>query len=104
MMVAVVSKDGIHVDDHFGQAQRFLIYEISGQAQHLLKISTAAPLSEGDPGHVFNQEKFAAVLAALAGCRRVYCTKIGDKPAAALRQNNIEPLLFDGPIANISID
>lgn len=103
MQVAIVSTDGINVDEHFGRAERFLIYEIEGENQILLAIRVVGPLSEGDRGHDFNRDNFAEIADKLSGCRRVYCTRIGEKPAAELRNLGIEPVVSDGPIARITV-
>ncbi len=101
MVIAVVSKDGVHVDDHFGRAERFLIYDIEGDKQTLLRVENVEKLSENDPSHKFNQKMFAGLLQALEGCERVYCTKIGEKPANELQKAGIEPVVYSGPIADI---
>lgn len=103
MQVAIVSTDGINVNEHFGKAERFLIYEIDSTNSTLLTVRTAEPLSVGDPDHPFDKERFGAVLEALSGCKRVYCTKIGERPTAELTKNGIEPVIFQGPIDGITI-
>jgi predicted Fe-Mo cluster-binding NifX family protein len=103
MVIAVVSKDGMHVDDHFGQAERFLIYGIEGDKQTLLRVENVQKLSENDPDHAFNPDRFSPILDALDGCERVYCTKIGEKPAAELRKAGIHPVVYSGPIADINL-
>lgn len=103
MVIAVVSKDGVHVDEHFGQAERFLIYGIEGTKQTLLRVENVRKLSEDDPTHKFDVNKFGALLKALDGCERVYCTKIGDKPAQELEKAGIQPVVYSGPIADINL-
>lgn len=99
MKIAIVSTDGISVNDHFGRAKRFLIYE-AGDEAGLQKIEERAvvPLSTGDPSHGFDEERFAAVLAALAGCSRVYATRIGDRPRQELEERGIIPVIHAGAI------
>lgn len=103
MQVAIVSTDGFNVDDHFGRAERFLIYEISGDTQVLMGIKLVQPLSEGDKNHEFKPGRFSALTAQLAGSERVYCTKIGDKPAAELKKVGMEPVFYEGPIEEITV-
>ena len=103
MQVAIVSSDGINVDDHFGRAERFLIYEINGNSQALIAIKVVTPLSDGDPGHGFNPDKFAGVTDKLTDCARVYCGRIGDRPAAELKKLGIESVIYAGSIADIKI-
>jgi predicted Fe-Mo cluster-binding NifX family protein len=103
MVIAVVSKDGVHVDDHFGRAERFLIYAIAAEKQTLLRVENVEKLSENYPAHKFNEKKFAGLLQALDGCERVYCTKIGEKPAQELKDAGIEPVVYSGSIADIPL-
>lgn len=101
MQVAIVSTDGVNVNDHFGKATRFLIYEIGPDGQSLLTVRNIETLSIGDRSHSFDQDRFKAVADALEGCKRVYCTKIGDRPADELKQLMVEPVIYQGLIANI---
>jgi len=101
MQIAIVSTDGQTVNDHFGKADRFLIYESDGAPPAFIEERTVEAYSTGDKSHPFDQSRFAAVLAALAGCREVYCTKIGDKPSEELGKAGIEPVLYQGPISAI---
>jgi nitrogen fixation protein NifX len=103
MQVAIISTDGSNVDEHFGRAKRFLICEIEGTNQTLLAIRLLAPYSDGDRNHQFNSERFAEVCDKLAGCERVYCTRIGDKPAEELQKLGIEPVIYEGPISRITV-
>jgi predicted Fe-Mo cluster-binding NifX family protein len=103
MRVAIVSTDGINVDDHFGRAERFLIYEISGSSQALIATKIASPLSDSDPDHKFNPDRFTEVTGKLTDCERVYCTRIGDRPVEELKKLGIEPVIFAGPIESITV-
>lgn len=103
MQVAIVSTDGINVDDHFGRAERFLIYEISGNSQALLSIQIVKPLTNNDPGHDFNPGKFNGITDKLTGCERIYCTRIGVKPEQELKKLGIESVIFKGPIESITV-
>ena len=91
------------MDDHFGRAERFLIYAVEGDTHTLLRSEDVEKLSKNDPTHKFNQKKFAGLLQALDGCERVYCTKIGEKTAQELKDAGIEPVVYSGSIANITL-
>ena len=98
--VAVVSTDGVHVDEHFGKAERFLIYDINDQLT-LVEERPSETLSVGDPDHPFDADKFYRIAALLSDCIRVFSTQIGEKPAAELSAKGIEPVVYKGAIANI---
>lgn len=97
---AVVSTDGIHVDQHFGKADRFLIYD-GGGPPTLVSERAASPLSTGDPDHPFDPEKFSRIAALLMGCAKLYTTRIGQRPAEELTQMGIEPVIYKGRIADL---
>jgi len=101
MQVAIASTDALNVNEHFGRAERFLIYELDGTSQTLLAIRVFAPYSAGDRYHQFNAESFAEIADKLTGCERLYCTKIGDRPAGELRKLGIEPVVYEGLISRI---
>ena len=104
MQIAIVSTDGMNVDEHFGRAERFLIYEIEGDRRLLLDSRALKPLSEGDKGHAFNPERFSDIAKSLSGCEKIYCTKIGEKPAEELKKLGIEPVVYSGPIEGIKVE
>ena len=98
--IAVVSTDGTNVNDHFGMAKRFLIYDCNDKITFVEKRSTET-YSVGDPNHPFDPEKFGRIAELLKDCTRIYITKIGDTPAAKLREMGIEPVIYEGPIEDI---
>jgi nitrogen fixation protein NifX len=98
--IAVVSTDGLHVNDHFGKANRFLIYE-SADPTALVEERPAEPLCVDDPNHAFDQDKLDRTVALLHDCTKVYVSRIGKTPAAKLKDAGIEPVVYDGAIADI---
>jgi predicted Fe-Mo cluster-binding NifX family protein len=99
--IAVVSKDGVNVDEHFGQARRFLIYDC-GDTVRLVEERQAEPLSVGDTHHPFDPQKFGRIADLLKDCIKVYVMKIGEAPANKLKESGIEPVIYAGPIAMIA--
>ncbi|HIJ79537.1 MAG TPA: dinitrogenase iron-molybdenum cofactor biosynthesis protein [Deltaproteobacteria bacterium] len=102
MRIAVVSTDGINVDEHFGKASRFLIYELTGTGVTLIEQREVQPYSDNVADHSFNPDRFACLKAVLADCARVYVAKVGERPAEELGKAGIEPVVYQGPIAAIS--
>lgn len=103
MKVAIVSTNGVDVNEHFGKATRFLIYELGTTGAKLLAERKTESLSVGDTDHPFDQDRLSAVIKTIESCERVYCTKIGDRPAAELRKLGIEPVIYEGPISEIKL-
>lgn len=98
--IAVVSTDGITVDQHFGKADHFLIFD-SDDPSTLVEKRETEPLSVGDPDHRFDAEKFDRIAARLGDCSKIYTVKIGALPAAKLRDKGIEPVEYAGAVADI---
>lgn len=101
MRIAVASTDGVSVNEHFGKAERFLIYELGEGSLEMIEERQVEPLSVGDPKHVFDKLKFSQVADQLTDCLKVFVAKIGDKPAEELVKIGIEPVVFDGTISGI---
>lgn len=101
MRIAVASSDGISVDEHFGRAQRFLVYEMGDEGPVLLMERKVPPYSVGDKDHAFDKDRFARVLAALDGCARVYVARIGERPAQELADAGVESVAYTGAIEAI---
>ena len=98
--IAVVTTDGANVNDHFGKAERFLIYDLNDKMIFVEERPTVT-YSVGDPDHYFDPERFAQVSGLLKDCSKVYVTKIGEVPSAKLKEMGIEPVIYEGSIAKI---
>jgi predicted Fe-Mo cluster-binding NifX family protein len=98
MRIAVASKSGAEVDQHFGHAERFLIYEYGqGRAERIDEIRVEKYCSF-DPDHPFRHRQFDAIVAALQGCRAVVTAMIGPLPKQELAKAGIEAVTTEGPI------
>jgi nitrogen fixation protein NifX len=88
MKVAFASTDKVHVDEHFGHAEEFYIWEI-GPDQALFS-GVVQVKSETEVGH--SDDKIEARGAALADCALVYVGEIGGPAAARLVAKKIHPI------------
>ena len=100
LRIAVVSTDGIHVDEHFGRAGRFLIFDID-KTMTPIENRPIEQLSENNPDHPFDADKFSRITAQLKDCSKVYVTQIGDVPAAKLKGLGIKAEIYKGAISDI---
>ena len=98
--IAVVSTDEVNVNDHFGMAEAFLIYDMDSEIK-LVEKREVEMLSDGDPNHPFNAEKFRNVYNAIKDCSEVYMTRIGEGPAKRLKDLGIEAIVYEGAISGI---
>lgn len=88
MKVAFASTDKIHIDEHFGQAEQFYLWDIGPETAAFAGIVQVR--AETEAGH--SDDKIEARAAALADCALVYVAEIGGPAAARLVAKKIHPL------------
>ena len=98
MKIAVASKSGINVDQHFGHADRFLIYELNQHEAVKIETVEVGKYCSFDLEHPFRHRQFAAIITALKDCQIVVTAMIGDYPLAELRKAGLFHLTASGPI------
>lgn len=110
MKVAFATQRGTAVDEHFGRAGAFSIYDITPDGSTLLETRRMA---EGDIDIAVVETRGLGALhddavdgkvAKLADCKIVYFTEIGGPSAAKLVRRGIMPLKADDgtPIAELT--
>jgi nitrogen fixation protein NifX len=86
MKIAFTSSDGRNIDQHFGQASQFWIWEVGPEAA--APIGAVAVLPSGAD----EEDRIAARASAIAGCAVVYTQQIGGPAAAKLVSRRIHPM------------
>lgn len=98
MLIAVTSKSKHQVDQHFGHAERFLIYDYgSGNPQPMTEVVVEKYCS-ADPEHSFHESRFKAITEALDGCKALVTEMIGELPKQELVKAGIKPVISSGLI------
>jgi len=105
MKVAFATTDGIHVDEHFGRAARFSIYEVRPDGN--LELETRV-FSEGERDEAVEQTRGQGAahdlaveekVKRLSDCPMIYITSIGGPSAARLCRCGIMPIkVQDGAV------
>ncbi len=91
MRVAVVSSDGKVINQHFGKASRFLIFEVGDGKIQLIEVRENTPLcGSADNGHT--DEALDRTISLISDCRAVLCARIGGGAEEELIKNGIRPL------------
>lgn len=88
MKVAFASTDKVHVDEHFGQAEAFYIWEVGPETAAFSGVVQVK--GEAEAGH--SDDKIEARCSGLADCALVYVAEIGGPAAARLVQKKIHPI------------
>lgn len=86
MKVAFASSDKIHVNEHFGRAEQFYIWEIGPEVAGFTGMVQVR--TEGDD----EADRIEARCAGLADCALVYVAEIGGPAAARLVAKKIHPI------------
>jgi len=87
--VAVATRGDGRVDQHFGHAREFLVYEATRAGVRHLGVRRVEPSCLGGDS---DEDALAATLRALEGCRAVLVAKIGRCPQGQLEAAGIEPV------------
>lgn len=86
MKVAFASNDKIHVNEHFGRAEQFFIWEVGPEEAGFTGMVQVR--SEGDD----EADRIEARCSGLADCALVYVAEIGGPAAARLVAKKIHPI------------
>jgi len=91
MRVAVVSSDGKVINQHFGKASRFLIFEVDCGKIQFIEVRATAPLcGSAEYGHA--DDALSRTISLIADCKAVLCARIGSSAEEELRKNGIKPI------------
>jgi predicted Fe-Mo cluster-binding NifX family protein len=104
MLIAVASKDGKEINQHFGHAERFLIYEVSDGTARMVAEKAVERYCSFDPEHPLRMHILKGIAEALAGCRAVVTAQMGEHPKQELERLGIEPFMIEGNIETTLVD
>ena len=91
VLMAVASGGGGLVNQHFGEANEFLIYEASARGVRLVGARTTGRYCHGSEQCEEGETRLHKTLRVLAGCEVVLCTKIGFEPWGQLEAAGMIP-------------
>jgi predicted Fe-Mo cluster-binding NifX family protein len=84
--IAAASTDGKTIDEHFGKAASFLIFETGKEGCACIERRSVTPLSSGDK---HTEEGLLSTIEALKDCTAVIAVKVGGAVKRALEINGI---------------
>ena len=79
------------INEHFGHANEFLIYQVSDTGVEFRSVRKVAPYCTGAEHCDEDDSVMQGILAALADCRSVLSAKIGMEPWQKLEAAGIQP-------------
>ncbi|MDF2503082.1 MULTISPECIES: NifB/NifX family molybdenum-iron cluster-binding protein [Clostridium] len=95
--IAVASSDGKAINQHFGRAEQFFVYEVEKNNFKLVELRKSADFHSENEDHV---TKLKNTIEGLRGCKIVLVTQIGDGASRILRSNGIEAFDVEDSIEN----
>ena len=98
MLIAVASKSGTEVDQHFGHAEKFRIFKYrKGDPVQVDEVEVEKYCSF-DPDHPFRHRQFDGIASALKDCKAVVTAMIGELPRQELEKLGLKVISTEGPI------
>jgi predicted Fe-Mo cluster-binding NifX family protein len=104
MLIAVASKDGKEINQHFGHAERFLIYDVAEGEAKLVDEKKVARYCSYDADHPLRAHLLKAIADSLHGCSAVVCSQIGQGPQMEMERLGIDTFVADGPITAMLVE
>ena len=98
MLIAVATKDGKEINQHFGHAERFLVYEVVGSSVKLIDEKKVERYCTYDEAHPLRGHVLRGISAALQGCRAIACSQIGPAPQEEMANLGFEVFALEGEI------
>lgn len=97
MKVAFATTDGVTVDEHFGRAGMFAVYEMDLQGYRFLEMrkfaeGRDAAIEETKGMGRLHDDRVQGKVDRLADCRIIYLTEIGGPSAARLVKKGVMPV------------
>lgn len=89
LKIAFASSDRRRVDQHFGAAEAFVLYELTEDDARVLEVVEFTDADTAMDGH---EGKLAGKIALLAGCAAVYCNAVGASAVKQLLAAGIQPI------------
>lgn len=87
LRIAVASKEGVSVSEHFGHAKKFYIFDVAPDKCQLLEQREVRHYCLGGSS---DKTAMADILETISDCKAVFVAKIGDGPVDKLKARGIE--------------
>lgn len=89
LRVAVATKNNAQIDEHFGHADEFKVYQVGPDGARFEEVRTVEHYCQGGYG---DEDKREVILRALADCKALFVARVGEGPAKKLREAGILPV------------
>ncbi len=93
---AVATSDGINVNEHFGHAQFFRVYELGDDGYRLIEVRDAVAACQA--GFTHDKTRFDRIIDLISDCDALFVQRIGQGAAAYLIEKNVRVFEVDAPV------
>ena len=97
---AVASKSGMLVDQHFGHAQEFYIYESDGREADFIERRSVEKYCRGNTACEEEEDRIGKLLHVIEDCGGVLALRVGDSPQKRLKEKGIRVIATYDSIEN----
>lgn len=97
--VAIATTDGVSVNEHFGRANFFRVYQLYGDSYQYIDIRDAVAACQHPRTH--SQTDFDRIIDLLSDCDALFVQKIGEGAAAYLIEKNVRVFEVSGEIESL---
>lgn len=87
--IAVCSRNGIAVDEHFGRANSFYVYDVGRNTIGLAAIRLTERYCDGTCENEMNEDRLRRIYRVLDDCRVLFTEMIGPGPRLWLEQQGL---------------
>ena len=89
ILIAVATKGGERINEHFGHAKEFQIYEVNAKGAKFVGHRRVDLYCEGGSG---DEDGLGTIIQAINDCVAVFVAKIGGCPKKSLEEAGIDPV------------
>ncbi len=94
--IAIATSDGVTVNEHFGHAKFFRVFELTDTGYTFLEVRDAVAACQHQLGH--DTTRFDKIIELLSDCDALLVQKIGEGAAAYLISKNVRVFEVSGMI------
>jgi predicted Fe-Mo cluster-binding NifX family protein len=98
MLIAVTTKSGNEIDQHFGHAEKFRIYRYRQGDPVQVDEVTVEKYCSFDPDHPFRHAQLNGIAEAIKDCRALVTAMIGGLPKQEMEKLGFKVIITEGPI------
>ena len=99
--IAVASSDGIVVNQHFGRARSFYVYQMNDKKVEFVEKRIGRPFCHGGE---HDDEDLQDAIDLLSDCKEVYVLEIGAGAEDALTERGIQPVKRRGLVEKVVLE